>query len=60
MADKKKIPGQKFKNEFSWSEKKKKKRKGKKPSNATKNKSKNIKYQSNERALTVITESLEN
>ena len=26
MADKKKIPGQKFKNEFSWSEKKKRKK----------------------------------
>lgn len=30
MADKKKIPGQKFKNEFSWSEKKKEKKKRKK------------------------------
>ena len=38
---------------------KKKKKKRKKPSNATK-KSNNIKYQSNEPALTVITESLEN
>ena len=30
MADEKKIPGQKFKNEFSWSEKKKEKKKRKK------------------------------
>ena len=30
MADKKKIPGQKFKNEFSWSEKKEEKKKRKK------------------------------
>ena len=41
--------------------KRKKKKKRKKPSNATKKKkSNNIKYQSNEPALTVITESLEN
>ena len=62
MADKKKIAGQKFKNEFSWSKKKKKKkkRKGKSRPMRPKKKSNNIKYQSNEPALTVITESLEN
>ena len=62
MADKKKIPGQKFKNEFSWSKKKKKKKKKEKEKavQCDKKKSNNIKYQSNEPALTVIIESLEN
>ena len=63
MADKKKNTGtkvQKWVQLIEKTEKKKKKKKRKKPSNATKKKSNNIKYQSNEPALTVITESLEN
>ena len=61
MADKKRNTGIKVQKWVQLIEKKeKKKKKRKKPSNATKKKSNNIKYQSNEPALTVITESLEN
>ena len=62
MADKKKNTGtkvQKWVQLIEKKEKKKKKRKGKSRPMRQK-KSNNIKYQSNEPAVTVITESLEN
>ena len=62
MADKKKNTGTKVQKWVQLIEKKekKKKRKGKSRPMRQKKKSNNIKYQSNEPALTVIIESLEN
>ena len=62
MADKKKNTGTKVQKWVQLIEKKEKKKKKKKEKavQCDKKKSNNIKYQSNEPALTVITESLEN